>query len=66
MDHLIEQCEFPRCKHSPFLTLVERPICQMHWQQLCTTSTDAEENKLLKKIGLIRNSEGGIGIYEKS
>jgi len=61
----MERCEFPRCKYYPNITYIGHSICDEHWKQICESNKKSEQ-KLLKKIGLIRNNNGSVvSITEK-
>lgn len=55
----MEQCKFPRCKCYTELWYIGRDICAAHWKQLCEADGKTE-NRLLNKIGLIRNDSGTV------
>lgn len=55
----MEKCEFPRCRRYAEVGYIGRGICIDHWTQLCGSDGKAEQ-KLLKKIGLVRNKMGAV------
>ncbi len=60
-----EQCDFPKCKNPYSIKYIKKHICYMHWEQLCDLDNAAAQ-KILKKIGLIRNTHGNVeAIKEK-
>lgn len=55
----MEKCDFPKCRNIADMGYMGRDICNDHWEKICE-SDGKTENKLLKKIGLVRN--GGFVI----
>lgn len=55
----MEQCDFPRCRHPSDFGYIGREICDEHWCELCEADSKTEK-RLLKKIGLIKNSSGSV------
>lgn len=56
---MMEQCDFPRCRHSSDFGYIGKGVCAIHWEQLCNAD-DNTEKKLLKKIGLVRDTSGTV------
>ncbi len=55
----MEQCAFPRCKNLSDYEYIGRDICEIHWGLLCEADSKTEK-RLLKKIGLVRDSNGSV------
>ncbi len=58
----MERCEFPRCRQPAALTYLGHGICDHHHEMICAAADEsrASENRLLGKIGLVRNDQGTI------
>ena len=59
---MIEKCDFPKCKYLVDMRYIGRGICNDHWERLCEADSKTE-NRLLGKIGLVRN--GGFVVCIK-
>ncbi len=55
----MEKCDFPKCKNYDYIQYINKCICDAHWEQLCDADPKTEK-RLLKKIGLVRNSSGKV------
>lgn len=57
------ECSFPRCKKPlEIIYLNHANVCKDCWAKLCEAYDKGrtQENRLLKKIGLVRNKEGEV------
>jgi len=54
-----DRCSFSRCTGIPEIGYMGRPICGYHWEQICA-ATGKTENRLFKRIGLVRNRDGAV------
>lgn len=59
-----KQCDFPRCKKPEYMGYIGHTVCYHHWNELCEADGKTEK-RLLKKIGLVRDKSGSVGILDK-
>lgn len=55
----MELCSFPKCHNLPNMGYIGRPICNEHWNKLCSVDSKTEK-RWLKKIGLVRDKNGSV------
>jgi hypothetical protein len=61
----MEQCSFPRCGQLSNHTYMGRGVCVTHWIKLCDADS-SKENKLLRRIGLVRNKHGEVMLLDNN
>lgn len=49
----MSKCQWPRCKSSPDMEYLNRPLCWKHWTELSKcTDYSKKEQEILKKLKL--------------
>lgn len=57
LENLITKCIYPKCKSEDVLTWLGKPLCQKHWEWVCSV----DRVQAIAKLGpLVGNKEEGL------